>query len=63
VINRVEQYDTPLPSETGGGGVTPAPDSLQVATVGCLLVFFLLMVVAVAGRVIIKVAEIIWGGG
>jgi len=33
-----------------------------MAAVGCLLVFFLLMVVAVAGQVVIKVAEIIWGG-
>ena len=66
MINRIQGHNVPSPSASGGegvpGDVAPAPDSFQIALVGCLGVFFALMVVALGCQVVIKVAEIIWGG-
>jgi hypothetical protein len=66
VINRIQGYNAPSPSASGGegvpGDVAPAPSSSQIAIVGCLGVFFLIMTIALVGQVAIKIAEIIWGG-
>ncbi len=65
MINRIPDYGDvpPAPVMGPGGPVEPAPSAMQMASVGCLLVFFLLMVVAVIGQVVINVTEIIVGGG